>query len=123
EFMERSRGSGTRRVILIVLDGVGIGEAPDAAEYGDEGSNSLVNTAAAVGGLNLPHLGRLGLGNITDLPGVPPEAAPLGMFGKMRERSRGKETTTGHWEIAGIIMDKPFPTYPDGFPDEIIAAF
>lgn len=121
--MERSRGSGTRRVILIVLDGVGIGEAPDAAEYGDEGSNSLVNTAAAVGGLNLPHLGRLGLGNITDIPGVPPEAVPLGMFGKMRERSRGKDTTTGHWEIAGIIMDKPFPTYPDGFPDEIIAAF
>lgn len=112
-----------RRAVIIVLDGVGIGAAPDAAAYGDEGSNSLANTAAAVGGLSLPHLGALGLGNISDIPGVPPAARPAGMYGKMRERSRGKDTTTGHWEISGVILDKPFPTYPNGFPPEVIEAF
>lgn len=121
--MDRNKGSGDKRVVLIVLDGVGAGEAPDAAAYGDVGSNSLANTAAAVGGLDLPNLGKLGLGNIIDIQGVPPVPNPAGMFGKMRERSQGKDTTTGHWEIAGVILDRPFPTYPQGFPPDVIAAF
>lgn len=111
------------RVVLIVLDGVGIGELPDAAAYGDEGSNTLVNTARHVGGLNMPHLQRLGLGNIADIPGVPPASAPQGCFGRMAERSAGKDTTTGHWELAGLWLDKPFPTYPDGFPSSLLNDF
>ena len=112
-----------RRAILLVLDGVGIGELPDAADYGDEGSNTLVNMAKAVGGLNLPNLQRMGLGNIERIEGVPPAEKPIACYGKMREVSAGKDTTTGHWEIAGIIREKPFPTYPNGFPPEIIEAF
>jgi len=108
---------------LLVLDGVGIGELPDAADYGDEGSNTLVNMAKAVGGLNLPNLQRMGLGNIERIEGVPPAEKPIACYGKMREVSAGKDTTTGHWEIAGIIREKPFPTYPNGFPPEIIEAF
>ncbi len=111
------------RIILIVLDGVGIGALPDADQYGDAGSNTLVNTARAVGGLSLPHLARLGLGNITQIPGVPAAAEPAGSFGKMAERSPGKDTTTGHWEIAGLVLDKPFPVYPNGFPEELIEFF
>ncbi len=112
-----------RRAILLVLDGVGIGELPDAADYGDEGSNTLVNMAKAVGGLNLPNLQRMGLGNIEQIEGVPPAEKSIACYGKMREVSTGKDTTTGHWEIAGIIREKPFPTYPNGFPPEIIEAF
>ncbi|MFA0783872.1 phosphopentomutase [Fervidibacter sacchari] len=112
-----------RRAILFVLDGVGIGELPDAADYGDEGSNTLANMAKAVGGLNLPNLQRMGLGNIERIEGVPPAEKPIACYGKMREVSAGKDTTTGHWEIAGIIREKPFPTYPNGFPPEIIEAF
>jgi len=112
-----------RRAILLVLDGVGIGELPDAADYGDEGSNTLVNMAKAVGGLNLPNLQRMGLGNIEQIEGIPPAEKPIACYGKMREVSAGKDTTTGHWEIAGIIREKPFPTYPNGFPPEIIEAF
>jgi phosphopentomutase len=108
---------------LLVLDGVGIGELPDAADYGDEGSNTLVNMAKAVGGLNLPNLQRMGLGNIEQIEGIPPAEKPIACYGKMREVSAGKDTTTGHWEIAGIIREKPFPTYPNGFPPEIIEAF
>jgi phosphopentomutase len=111
------------RVILIVLDSVGIGELPDAGAYGDAGSNTLANTAEAVGGLKLPNLGRLGLGNITAIKGVPPENNPAAAYGKMAELSPGKDTTTGHWEMSGIILDKPFPVYPHGFPPEIIKAF
>lgn len=111
------------RVILIVLDSVGIGEAPDASLYGDEGSNTLVNTARAVGGLRLPHLARLGLGNLADIPGVPPTVEPEAAHGVMIERSRGKDTTTGHWEIAGLILDRAFPTYPEGFPPDVIRRF
>lgn len=111
------------RVIVIVLDGVGIGEAPDAQEYGDEGSHTLGNTARAVGGLRVPNMQRLGLGNITPLHGVAPASSPTGMFGKMQERSPGKDTTTGHWEIAGIVLNQPFPTYPNGFPPDLIAQF
>lgn len=110
------------RVVLMVLDSVGIGEAPDAHEFGDEGSNTLANTAEAVGGLRLPNLAALGLGNLTQVKGVPPARLPRGAYGRMQERSRGKDTTTGHWEIAGVILDRPFPVYPKGFPREVIAA-
>jgi phosphopentomutase len=115
-----------RKALLLVLDGVGIGELPDAADYGDEGSNTLVNMAKAVGGLNLPNLQRMGLGieQIDEqIEGIPPAEKPIACYGKMREVSAGKDTTTGHWEIAGIIREKPFPTYPNGFPPEIIEAF
>ncbi|GAB6182148.1 phosphopentomutase [Desulfotomaculum defluvii] len=112
-----------RRVTLIVLDSVGIGELPDAGDYGDKGSNTLANVAKAVQGINLPQLGRLGLGNIHSIEGVKPTANPLGAYGKMAEKSMGKDTTTGHWELAGIILEKPFRTYPNGFPSEIISEF
>lgn len=112
-----------KRVILIVLDGVGIGELPDAAKYRDEGSNTLVNTAEAVGGLHLPNLGRLGLSNIERIKGIEIQEEPIAFYGKMAESSPGKDTTTGHWEIAGLILDKPFPIYPQGFPKEIIDSF
>jgi len=88
-----------RRAILLVLDGVGIGELPDAADYGDKGSNTLVNMAKAVGGLNLPNLQRMGLGNIERIEGVPPAEKPIACYGKMREVSAGKDTTTGHWQV------------------------
>ncbi|MFS8523237.1 MAG: phosphopentomutase [Gammaproteobacteria bacterium] len=111
------------RVALIVLDGVGIGELPDAHKYGDEGSNTLRNTAEAVGGLHMPNMQKLGLGNIDFIPGVPPADEPLACYGRMAERSAGKDTTTGHWEIAGLHLERPFPTYPNGFPDEVIKPF
>ena len=112
-----------RQVVLIVLDSVGVGELPDAAEYGDVGSNTIGNLSRAVGGLHLPHLGKLGLGNLTEIEGVPPEIDVLGAYGKMAEASEGKDTTTGHWEIAGVYSPVAFPTYPDGFPPEIIEEF
>jgi phosphopentomutase len=112
-----------RAVALVVLDSVGIGGAPDAAAFGDEGSATLPHVAAAVGGLDLPNLGALGLGRLADVAGVPPVADPAGAFGTMTERSPGKDTTTGHWEIAGVILERPFPTYPDGFPPEVMDAF
>lgn len=111
------------RVALVVLDGVGIGELPDAHKYGDEGSNTLRNTGTAVGGLHMPNMQKLGLGNIDHVPGVPPVDEPLACFGRMAERSAGKDTTTGHWELAGLHLEHPFPTYPDGFPDEVIKPF
>ncbi|MDQ0286602.1 phosphopentomutase [Desulfofundulus luciae] len=111
------------RLTLIVLDSVGIGELPDAAQYGDAGSNTLANTARAVGGLNLPYLGRLGLGNIAPIEGVPPVDRPQAAYGRMAEASAGKDTTTGHWEIAGLLLERPFPVYPNGFPPEIIRPF
>ena len=112
----------TRTVVLIVLDSVGIGEAPDAAEFGDEGSATLPHVAEAVGGIELPNLGALGLGRLATIEGVAAVAGD-GAAGVMIERSPGKDTTTGHWEMAGIILDKPFPLYPDGFPREVIGAF
>lgn len=111
------------RVLLIVLDSAGCGALPDAAAYGDEGSNTLGHTAAAVGGLKLPHLAEMGLGNILPLEGVPPASEPRASWGRMAERSPGKDTTTGHWELAGLVLDRPFPVYPQGFPPEIIAEF
>ncbi|MCS7202238.1 MAG: phosphopentomutase [Dictyoglomus sp.] len=112
-----------KRVILIILDGVGIGELPDAYKYNDQGSNTLANIASVIGGLSLPNLERLGLSNIHPILGIKPQEKPLSYFGKMAEKSPGKDTTTGHWEIAGLILDKPFPTYPNGFPKEIIEKF
>jgi phosphopentomutase len=112
-----------RRMIVIVLDGVGAGEAPDAADYGDVGSNSLGNTARVLGGIDLPHMGALGLGYITPILGVPPAEHPQGAFGRLTPRSPGKDTISGHWELMGIRLDTPFPTYPDGFPPEVIDEF
>lgn len=111
------------RITLIIMDSVGIGELPDAAKYGDQGSNTLVNCARAVGGLKLPNLARLGLGNIAEIEGVPAVEKPLAAYGKMAEQSAGKDTTTGHWEICGIILSSPFPVYPEGFPPEVIEPF
>lgn len=111
-----------KRVFLVVLDGVGVGELPDAARYGDTGSNTVGNLARALGGINLPNLGKGGLGNLTVIPGVPADAHH-GIYGKNAEQSAGKDTTTGHWEMAGLILDRPFPVYPDGFPPEITEEF
>ena len=111
------------RLIIIILDGCGIGEMPDAAEYGDAGSNTLVHVAEAVGGLSLPNLQKMGIGNLADIPGVPPNPDCTGGYGIMLEQSKGKDTTIGHWEIAGIITERPFPTYPHGFPKEVIEEF
>lgn len=108
------------RAVIVVLDGVGVGELPDAFKFGDEGSNTLVNTALAVGGLNLPSFQALGLGNIVPIKGVQPVKTPRASYGKMAEKSAGKDTTTGHWELMGVILSRPFPTYPRGFPREII---
>lgn len=112
-----------QRVVLIVLDGVGVGALPDADLYGDADADTLGHVAAACGGLQLPHLQRLGLGNIRPLAGVAPASAPAAAFGRMRERSAGKDTTTGHWELAGLIQTEPFPTFPQGFPPAIVDAF
>lgn len=111
------------RAILIVLDGVGIGELPDAAAFGDQGSNTLGNLARAVGGLDLPNLEKLGLGNIAPIQGITPQDKPLANFGKMGEKAPGKDSTSGHWEIAGCILDFAFPTYPNGFPPEVLDPF
>jgi len=111
------------RVILIVLDSVGVGAMPDAADWGDAGSNTLGNMARARGGLPLPNLGRLGLGNITEVVGTPPAAEPAGAYGRMAIASQGKDTMTGHWEIVGIKPGAPFRTYPNGFPEDLVAEF
>lgn len=112
-----------KRVILIILDGAGIGELPDAEDYGDTGSNTLVNTALKTGGLKLPTLEMIGLGNLANIKGVEKTKNPAGLYLRMAEKSPGKDTTTGHWEICGLILDKPFPTFPDGFPREFIRKF
>jgi phosphopentomutase len=112
-----------KRIILIILDGVGVGALPDAAEYGDEGSNSLGNAARTIGGIELPNLQRLGLGNLTALAGVPSCVKTTGAYGKMAELSKGKDTITGHWEMMGVVREKPWPVYPNGFPPEIIGPF
>ena len=109
------------RVIWIVLDSVGIGEMPDAAAYGDVGSDTLGNIARRRA-LRLPNLCRLGLANIKPLTGLDPVASPIGAFGKAALASPGKDTTTGHWEMVGIHLEKPFPLYPKGFPPEVMAA-
>src|ERR1700732_4936692 len=110
------------RVIWIVLDSVGIGEMPDADQYGDRGSDTLGNIARRRP-LRLPNLCRLGLGNIKPLTGLAPDAAPAGAFGRCTLASPGKDTTTGHWEMAGIHLEKPFPLFPLGFPREVMEPF
>ncbi len=112
-----------RHVVLIILDSVGVGALPDADQYGDAGSNTLAHTAQAVSGLALPHLQRLGLGNLAAIAGVPPRRRAAGAYGRMAEASAGKDTTIGHWELAGLISPRPLPTYPQGFPADLIAAF
>ncbi len=116
-----------QRVVWIVLDSVGIGEMPDAASYGDAGSDTLGNLAKATAAkgrpLHLPNLRRLGLGNIKPLTGIAPDAAPMGAYGKAALASPGKDTTTGHWEMVGIHLAKPFPLFPHGFPPEVMDEF
>jgi len=116
-------GSSTDRVLLLVCDSFGVGEGPDASAYGDEGSDTLGHVAGAVGGLSAPNLQRLGLGHLTSVEGVPPAGDPGTAHGKLTERSAGKDTITGHWEICGIVLERPFPTYPKGFPPEVIDPF
>jgi phosphopentomutase len=112
------------RFVTIVLDSGGVGALPDADVYGDApGANTLGNVARRVGGLHVPNFERLGLGCLTDIPGVSAAAAPAARVARLRERSRGKDTITGHWEMAGIITQVPFPTYPNGFPPEVVDEF
>ena len=112
-----------KRVVLLVLDSCGIGELPDAAKYGDEGSNTLANMAKAVGGLKLPHLEKLGLGKIDNILGLSNNYPTMGNYGKMAEVSVGKDSTAGHWEMMGLVLKKPLPVYPKGFPQSLIGDF
>jgi len=115
--------SKLKRAILVVLDGVGVGANPDAHAYGDDGASSLEHCAQAVGGLELPNLGRIGLGNITPILGTPPTDKALGSYGRMAEAATGKDSTTGHWEMTGVVLHKPLPTYPHGFPAHLVDQF
>jgi phosphopentomutase len=112
-----------KRVLILILDGVGIGALPDAVDYGDEGSNTLVNLARNCGGLTLPVLEKMGLGNIDDIKGIKKVEKPTACFGKMAEQSPGKDSTSGHWEICGLVLEDPFPTFHHGFPNEVISEF
>ena len=112
-----------KRAAIIVLDGVGIGPAPDTVAYGDGGSDTLGNVARAVGGLRLPNLERLGLGRCRPIPGLSPAVRPAAAHGVALPRSQGKDSTTGHWEICGVLLDQAFRTYPQGFPEDIIREF
>src|SRR5512141_1902220 len=105
-----------RRFVILVADSAGCGAMPDAREYGDEGSDTIGNTSRAVGGLALPNLGRLGLGRLTTVAGVAPDPSPRGFYGKMQERSNGKDSITGHWEMMGIVLQEALRVFPDGFP-------
>lgn len=111
------------RVLVLVCDSFGVGGAPDAASYGDQGSDTLGNCSRAVGGIRAPNLEGLGLGFLTDIQGVPPRAEPGTAHGTLIERSAGKDTTTGHWEMCGIVLHRPFPLYPKGFPPKVIEPF
>jgi phosphopentomutase len=111
------------RACVIVLDAVGAGALPDAAEFGDDGSDTLGNVARAVGGLDLPNLEALGLGNVEELEGCPPQAGAPAVAGRLIERSKGKDTTLGHWELMGIVTPQALPTYPHGFPHDVIDPF
>ena len=112
-----------KRAVCVVMDSVGCGALPDAERYGDAGAHTLAHTADAAGGLSLPNLGAMGIGNLAPLTGVPSTATPTARVGKMAERSPGKDTTTGHWELGGIVLDCPFPVFHDGFPSEVIDEF
>lgn len=112
-----------QRVIILVLDGVGIGALPDASEYGDQDTATLQHVAEMAGGLNLPCLERMGLGCVAPIAGLKCNPFPLASWGKMREKSPGKDSVTGHWEIAGVVLEQPFATFPEGFSKEIIDSF
>jgi phosphopentomutase len=112
-----------RRAVVIVLDGLGAGKAPDAADFGDEGANTLANTARSTGGLRAPNLQALGLGNIEEIEGIAPSASPAASHGLMVELSAAKATLAGHWEMMGLVLEDPLPTYPEGFPDEVLRRF
>jgi phosphopentomutase len=112
-----------RRAIVIVLDGLGAGKAPDAADFGDEGANTLANTAKATGGLVTPNLQALGLGNVEQIEGVPPVESSGASYGLMVELAAAKATLAGHWEMMGLVLEDPLPTYPRGFPDEVLRRF
>src|SRR3954451_19259200 len=111
------------RACVIVLDAVGAGALPDADQYGDEGSNTLANVADSVGGLDLPNMEALGLGNVEELAGCPAQPGAPAVAGRLSERSKGKDTTTGHWELMGVVTAQAFPTYPHGFPHDVIDPF
>jgi phosphopentomutase len=111
----------SRRAFVVVLDACGVGALPDAAQYGDEGTNTLGHLAQAAGGLRLPTLGRLGLGSILPLEGVPPAAEPV-LHGRLHALGPGKDSTAGHWELMGVVAPRPMPTYPEGFPPEVVGA-
>lgn len=112
------------RIVVIVLDGTGVGALPDAQRFGDaQDANTVANVAERIGGLRMPNFERLGLGNLTNVRGVPSAAHPEAAVGRLAERSNGKDTITGHWEMMGIIIDQPFPTYPHGFPPEVVDRF
>lgn len=115
--------TGIERVVVIVLDSLGVGSLPDAAAFGDEGANTLLHVAESRGGLRLPNLEALGLGNVLAVPGVPAAEAPLASWGRMAETGRSKDTLAGHWELMGVVADRPFSLFPDGFPDDLIAEF
>jgi len=108
------------RATIIVLDSAGVGYLPDAAEFGDIGANTFGNISKECGGLNIPNMEKMGIGNLTEIVGAGKIKNTIGAYGKAAEKAKGKDTTTGHWEIAGVIGDKPFPTYPDGFPKEVL---
>jgi phosphopentomutase len=111
------------RACVIVLDAVGAGALPDAADFGDQGSDTLGNVARAVGGLDLPNMEALGLGNVEPLEGCPPMSGAPAVAGRLVERSKGKDTTLGHWELMGVVTPQPLPTYPHGFPHDVIDPF
>src|SRR5947207_15163897 len=115
--------SKVKRAILVVLDGVGTGANPDAHAYGDDGASSLEHCAQAIGGLALPNLGSIGIGNITPIKGTPPTNHARGAYGRMAEAAAGKDSTTGHWEMMGVVLRRPLPTYPHGFPAEVVEQF
>jgi phosphopentomutase len=112
-----------RRAVVIVLDGLGAGNAPDTADFGDEGANTLANTARSAGGLRAPNLHALGLGNVEEIEGLPPAESPAASYGLMVELSAAKATLAGHWEMMGLVLEDPLPTYPEGFPDEVLRRF
>lgn len=115
--------SGIKRVVIIVFDGLGVGELADAGSYGDKGSNTLVNLSKAVGGLDIENLSSFGLGLIEGVTHVKRSANPIASYGRMREASPGKDTATGHWEMCGVTLERPFPTFPNGFPKEMMERF
>jgi phosphopentomutase len=116
-------GGRVPRVLVLVCDSFGVGDAPDAAGYGDAGSDTIGNCARAVGGIHAPNLEALGLGTLTRIAGVSPRAEPGSAHGRLTEASPGKDTITGHWEMMGVVLERPFPLYPDGFPPEVIEPF